>query len=356
MSLTSSSSIEVIDQHRYRDWYSSAQSTQSEDPHASDVFYPEDTIIEERDEDEQDSQTASPASKSKNPLPNPTKTVKERSPSRNSAAFELRLHEILALLACFLFPVLGGWLLHTIRSQLSRPSEGLVSNYNLTVFLLASELRPLSHLVKLIQYRTLHLQRTLNPSDELPPSPIRIDDLSKRLDELEAHIADTTIAISKSPTANDTPSPSSQITAEVRKSFQPDLDALNRAVRRYEKRATLLTMQTESRLQDLEARMSDAITLAAAAERSNKERSRRNSSASVLLDWICAIVVLPMQAMWAAVSFPLTVGREVVGLAEGYVGRKVRREMRTAGKVGSGGEGRRGEIQRGQGRAGKKAM
>jgi len=250
---------------------------------------------------------------------------------------------------------MGAWLLHTIRAQLSRPSEGLVSDYNLTIFLLAAELRPLSHLIKLVQARTLHLQRTLAPisSDfELSNSPAKISDLVKRLDELEAHIVDTPSSAPK-PTKSEI----TQLTTLVRQSFQPDLDALNRAVRRYEKRATLLTIHTESRLQELESRLLDAITLAAAAERSNQTRSRRNSSAGILLDWACAAIVLPAQAAWTIIGLPARMATAALGFVEGYVGRKVKRELRTAGKTGSGSghERRVGKEREGaKGRAGKK--
>lgn len=251
------------------------------------------------------------------------------------------MYELLALFSCFFLPMIGAWLLHHIRSQLSRPSEGLISNYNLTIFLFASELRPLAHLIKMIQARTLYLQRTLNtytPTDD-PNASCVISDLTSRLNELEVHIAAT--ANSPANAAADPSSPTTgKLTTDVRKSLQPDLDALNRAVRRYEKRATLLTMQTESRLQDLEARMSDAITLAAAAERSssNYSKNSRRGSAYVLLDWLCAIIVLPVQAAWAILSLPGRVASTSFSVAEGYVSRKIRREMRTAGRGPGGGD------------------
>lgn len=279
----------------------------------------------------------------------------ERSRLQDNSATELRIHELLALFSCFIFPIVGAWLLHTIRSQLSRPSEGLVSNYNLTIFLLASELRPLSHLIKMVQARTLYLQRTLNTSttaEDFSPSSSTILDLMSRLNDLEAHVAPDANTASK-PLS---PATTTQLTAEVRKTIQPDLDALNRAVRRYEKRATLLTMQTESRLQDLEARMSDAITLAAAAERSSYSKTSRHGSAFILLDWICAAVVVPVQAAWKVASLPAKVASTALGAAEGYVGRKVRREMRTATRGSGGSERKSGGPVRTQGKGMKKAM
>lgn len=235
----------------------------------------------------------------------------------------------MALLSCFIFPLIGAWLLHAIRGQLSRPSEGLVSNYNLTIFLLAAEIRPLSHLLKMVQARTLHLQRTVNsnPFEEDKIDGDKLADLSKRLDEIETHVVQKT-----SPPNGSASSPSTtQVSAEVRKQLQPELDALNRAVRRYEKRTTLLTMQTEARLQDLESRMADAITLAAAAERGTA--STKRGSASVLFDWMCALVVLPLQTTWTMVSIPTRVATKAVEMLEGYFGQKVRTELRTAGKL-----------------------
>lgn len=252
----------------------------------------------------------------------------------------------MALFTCFISPWIGAWLLHNIRSQLSRPSEGLVSNYNLTIFLLAAEVRPLAHLTKLVQARTLYLQRSISSSTvngSISPDLQKFQDLSSRLDDLEAHIATsvTTFANAKSV------SPTVQITAEVRKSFQPDLDALNRAVRRYEKRATLLSMQTESRLQDLESRMADAITLAAAAERSsNAQKLWRNSSALTLLDWVCATIVLPVQTIGMCINFPVKVVWTTVAAVEGYVSRKFRSQTRKPpnGSRGSGGENGYGNV------------
>lgn len=146
------------------------------------------------------------------------------------------------------------------------------------------------------------------------------------------------------------------LTSQIRKNLQPDLDALNRAVRRYEKKATLLAMQTESRLVDLEKRMTDAITLAAAAERtSQSSRQRSGPGISLLFDYVAKAAMLPIRLAWGIVTLPGRVIAGVVGQVEGYMGRKIRREMRTAGRGegrGSSGSERRRASARGQ----KKAM
>jgi len=315
--------------HRNRDWYTSAQSVRLQDSVASDDFYASDAIIEESSEDEIEKEPSRDKAK---PKLSPTqKRFRQQSTARDSASRELRIHELLALLACFLFPVLGAWMLHAIRGKLSRPSEGLVSNYNLAIFLLGSELRPIIHLIKLGQSRTLHLQRLVNanPYQEDKPDQEKVLDLSKRLSELEAHIAGTG---TETGTGGASTKSTAQGTAEVRRALQPDLDALNRAVRRYEKRATILTMQTESRLQDLEARMNDAITLAAAAERSKHDPGQ--GFAAMLFQWGFAATVLPIQASWEIASLSVRLSSKVLAVAKGLVGPKVEKEMRTAGRHG----------------------
>lgn len=328
-----------------REWYISAQSKRPAEATTSTGSYDDDTIIEEGTEQEleQDIKVPQPKDADHGQTTKNEGATVQSSPSQASAAAELRLHELLALFACFVFPIIGAWLLHHIRAQLSRPSEGLVSNYNLTIFLLASELRPLSHLVKMIQVRTLYLQRAV--AVEHPDEGPKIDlvDIIGRLDELEAHVADSSAAAATANSPNSSVVQQQQITAKVRKSLQPDLDALNRAVRRYEKKATILSMQIESRLQDLEARMSDAITLAAAAERNiSKSNLKRGSYILVLLDWVSRGLLLPVQVMWATLSLPARLACSMWGIVEGYVGNKIRREIKTAGRTGvSGGHGRK---------------
>lgn len=301
--------------HRYRnqlsadfnrDWYLSAQAIRPEDPVDLSTIDP---IEEGSNEDGVDE-----AITSSQEITSPSKadqgintTPSTPPPDVLAAQKELQYHELLALLACFLFPAAGAWLLHAIRSQLSRPSEGLVSNYNLTVFLLASEIRPLSHLVKLIQARTLHLQHVVSSNivNDNRVDGGKILDIAKRLEELEAHVADAAdrgednIEGSPERLAAQTVA---QAASDMRKTIQPELDALNRAVRRYEKRTTISALQTEARLQELESRLEDVVVLAAAAQR-NAERATRNF-VIILVNWLCGAVVLPIQYAGFLLSLP----------------------------------------------------
>ena len=164
----------------------------------ADVYsYPDDTIIEEPSENEDEEiQKGTPNGEATKEDDIGRKGSTEQSQDSSSsqqkaAASELRTHELLALLSCFLGPICGAWLLHAIRFQLSRPSEGLVSDYNLSIFLLAAEIRPVSHVLTLVQSRTMYLQRIMatNPHAPQPAETTVPKELIARLDELEAHAA-----------------------------------------------------------------------------------------------------------------------------------------------------------------------
>ena len=236
------------------------------------------------------------------------------------AQHELRVHELLALLACFASPPLGAWLLHAIRSQLSSRSEGLISDYNLTIFLLASEVRPLSHMIKLVQRRTLFLQRTISAlaeqkhADQLDP---KVTEMGRRLEELEAHVANTVMITTKPDPGEPSQADeliaraSTQANAELRKSFQPELDALNRAMRRYEKRTMTSAIQVETRLQDLESKIQDVVILAAATQRhADKQHGKY---LPILANWVSACIVLPTQYAIYVLMLPQRMLTAVIG-------------------------------------------
>ncbi|RMD41404.1 hypothetical protein DV735_g3748, partial [Chaetothyriales sp. CBS 134920] len=286
------------------DWYRDSQTLLFEQIDSPPTF----TVTE--DDESQLSENA--------PLP-PKVKAKEKlqSPKSNKAQFELRVYELTALASCFIAPALATWLLHAIRSQLSRPSEGLVSNYNLTIFLLVSEIRPLSHLIKLMQRRMLFLQRTVN-ADCLhvgaQTKDLVLTDLTTRVDELEKHLAER-IDNSTGDKSTDTPDSiiskaSNQALSDIKGNIQPELDALGRAMRRYEKRATISAVQFDARLKELEASLRDVVVLAAAAQR-NVEQQQTNY-VYLLANWTCAMVVVPVQTLLAFLILPQKVASAVL--------------------------------------------
>ncbi|EED12901.1 conserved hypothetical protein [Talaromyces stipitatus ATCC 10500] len=284
-------------------WYRSAQEIRRPLP---DTLHGDDGTIVEEDDGERDEGDKT------------TKKSTERrsiEQANQSAIKELHIHELAALISCFVFPLIGAWLLHGIRGALSRPSEGLVSNYNLTIFLLAAEIRPFAHLLQMVQGRTLYLQRVVAEAADEEDEDREIDhnkilDLAARLEDLEAYVADNAAtkkgsnSNSKQATTGETLKPEllSQIINEVRHSIQPEMDALNRAIRRYEKKTALMAFQTETRMNQIEAQVGDAIALAAAAQRSAADN--RQSFVFALLDWMAAVVVVPVRVLMQLFSLP----------------------------------------------------
>jgi hypothetical protein len=316
-----------------RDWYYSAQTIRKKEEYNMDTFVGEESADEDRVDKSQAPLDPLEDVPEDGPAPDRRTKPTVRLPAHEKASNELYLHEMFALFSCFLFPMIGAYLLHSIRGYLSRPSEGLVSNYNLTIFLLASELRPVSHLFKLIQARTLHLQRVVhaNPYDSINGGTTSdVKGLVKRLEDLEARTmaSDPTAASSaQEPTING--KQAALMTTEVRRTLQPELDALNRAVRRYEKRATLQTMQTESRLLDLETRLADAISLAAAAAQTRQRQ--RYGLWTMLVEWIASGIVLPLQAFGTLASLPFKTIIALIGFGKTtIIGRPPERSRKTA--------------------------
>lgn len=300
-----------------RDWYRSAQIVRQQERNRD---YSNPLQSEEGDTSE------------KSPDVEAKRDTQRASDITHAAIKELQIHELAALASCFIFPMIGTWLLHTIRSKLSRPSEGLVSNYNLTIFLLASEVRPLAHLLRMVQARTLHLQRTVRSLSYDDDEEDRIDankilDITKRLEELESHVAEAATArlsnesqppstqnrSTTSPEQDNNPqSLVSQAIVEVHKSFQPNIDALNRAVRRYEKRTALNAFETDSRLRSLEAQVRDAVALAATAQRSSGSGGGahpRHRFARVFLTFesVYTILLIPIQIFLSLTMLPFRI-------------------------------------------------
>ncbi len=238
------------------------------------------------------------------------------SAKQQSALSELYLHEVTALVSCFSLPLISAFILHMIRSQLSRPSEGLVSNYNLTIFILVSEVRVLSHMIKLVQARTLHLQRVVhsNPFGTLPTTnSLRINAILERLDALESDPAALAAAAAAATGRSNVLSEEDEettetakaaqeavLTKDVRNAIQPELDALNRAVRRYEKKSTLLQSHVDAHFVAMDARVEDAIALAAVAAKN----SNRSSILVRGFDALVTIVLFPFTALLQLLLLP----------------------------------------------------
>ena len=99
---------------------------------------------------------------------------------------------------------------------------------------MAAELRPISHVIKLKQSRMVRLQRIVRPDTKDLSAKTDAPELSRRLAEVEARLAEPIVS---------SDAETIKLSATVRQGLQPQLDALNRAVRRYEKRQAAQAIQ-----------------------------------------------------------------------------------------------------------------
>lgn len=340
-------------------WYLSAQVARTSQEDALDLVFEDeseidgpakrsasivtlDDVPEEAGQDGQgtDHTTEKRDTRSSGQTPNRTRL-------QESAINELYVHEILALISCFVSPVVGAYLLYAIRGQLSRPSEGLLTDFNITVFLLAAELKPLSHALKIIQSRTSHLNKIVQSAPISRSTANQLEEMRCRLAQLE-YRAEAAEEVAAQALARETQNQNggsgskhdAALVREVRNAIQPELDALNRAVRRYEKKATVLALQTESRLGVVDTRLNDAIALAAAAA---KQNDQAHWSFLALVRWVMDslvwVALIPYDAAMFIIVWPF---RTVAGL---WTRKGSRKESRT----GTGGSARSSRSHAGKG-------
>jgi hypothetical protein len=222
---------------------------------------------------------------------------------REQAAADLRQQELLALSATFVFPVLAAYLLHVIRAQLSGPSNGLVSDYNLSIFMLAAEIRPVRQVIQLVASRTLHLQRTVTGNDDPFASAMEdkstIDKLEERITDLEAKLSEHALVPQNVNVAQK--GDVSDLSTEIKKRYEPRLEGLERAVRRYEKRSATMAIMTEQRLQHLDTRLQETLSLAAVAA----QHSQSPGAVSNLFGKARKTIAFPLRIAYKIITWPV---------------------------------------------------
>lgn len=172
-------------------------------------------------------QTSAIVSEDEDETPTPSHHHPEQplDPETEAAAINLRRTEILALASCVASPLIGGYLLHYIREILSRPSEGLVSTFNITLFVMAAELRPAMKLMEMIKQRSLYLQKIVhkdvlegnvnNPSVDFEP-------LNRKIEQLENTIEELRMSVVRVQGGRE------EVVSGVREGVRADVEALNR--------------------------------------------------------------------------------------------------------------------------------
>ncbi len=99
-------------------------------------------------------------------------------------------------------------------------------------------------------------------------------------------------------------------------------------------------------MQDLESRLADALSLAAAAAKTSQQQ--RPGMASVLLGWVTSALVLPLRGFGVVMGWPARIAGQVLVVGKRSLGGRVRRELKTAGRVN--GVKRGGGVERGLGK------
>ena len=287
------------------DWYYQAQAqlreVEAEEALISDDLEADETAVESiSSADNSPKQSAIHPDQSPEVEPQPSIDVSSK--RKLEAAAELRKQETLGLIATFVFPVMAAYLLHGIRGQLSSSSGALVSDFNLSIFVLAAEIRPFRQLIRLLNSRTLHLQRIVTGNNDAvgssPGSMRTIKNLEARIAELETILPNPNAIVPNGsvPQRSDV---ADMIASEIKKRADPRFEALERAMRRYEKRSTTLSMLTEQRLNIHESRIQDSLSLAAAAA----HRTQKRGTLATIADSTTALIGVPFKlaadlAMW----------------------------------------------------------
>jgi hypothetical protein len=286
-------------------------------------------------------------------------TDQQHNEVQRKAIVRLKRREILALLSCYVAPLMGALLLYSVRRALSPEAETLMDGFNITVFILAAEVSPVSHAIKLVMAQTLHLQRVVqsSPYGVVPLTPERFDGMLRRLDQVEAAyqtLLEKQQAIQAAPhPPPPAPTPPStrehgeggcpfvddppkrdmlvaRLRADAAAALQPQIDALTRAVRRYERRASELEADVDARLGALERRTDDALALTAAAVSGFGGDARGNQSRRGLIRTVVG-------GGWALVTFPLTA---TVGSLSWLLSDHSQGPAAAEGSIRGGGEGR----------------
>jgi hypothetical protein len=271
-----------------RTWYHSAQQRRYIEPEEA-LF--DDTIHEEEDEDE-----AIGSAKDVEPTSEDVQTSENTgaataTATQLEASQTLKQQERLAFAACVVAPLCGAYFLHIVRGQLNR-AEGLVSDLNLTIFIMLAEIRPIMRLVKMQQERMFHLQRIVKTAPHDLMHPGHAEAITQRLALLEGRLGGPSTG---------TELESARIAAEVRDSMQTQLDAIIRAIRKYEKKSVAQAMQIEARFQEVDLRLKDTLSLAAAAARTGE----RPGLVSSIISWVVNTVNSVFQIMWDIALYPL---------------------------------------------------
>ncbi|KAJ9063375.1 hypothetical protein DSO57_1000702 [Entomophthora muscae] len=159
--------------------------------------------------------------------------------ARYEAAVQLRRQEMFAFLLVLCSPLIGGWIFILARSRL-QALNAFISDFNILLFVLAAEIRPLSHLGELLQGRAGELQdRVHHPTTAVEAVGRRLAFLENELQQLKKVYA------------------TKQDVGQVRESLEPNFQKLSQLVLRHQQRDRLESSRFEGLIQDLRHQLSE---------------------------------------------------------------------------------------------------
>lgn len=204
---------------------------------------------------------------------------------------KLRNAEIQAFGGLLFGPILGAGLLNYVRDSMARPANGLITNFNITVFVLAAELRPLRIAYEYLNHRSEALQEEL-----IDVVPSRYHELVRKVEDLEARL-DERKASPDEHTRSD-PWQSGSITP-VRD--DTDINQIKYALRKFEKHDAQLKVEYENKLYALERKLADLGT---------KSRFDESNSTSVV-QMVEGLLLFPVRISWVVLTLPARVLRRI---------------------------------------------
>ncbi|BFZ53041.1 hypothetical protein PYCC9005_000064 [Savitreella phatthalungensis] len=256
-------------------------------------------------------------------------------PEQRGAYDSLRRATFNAFLGLVLGPVLGALLLNYVRSVMARPANGLISNFNIGIFVLSAEIRPIRLTYYYLVHRSDEFQKQLvdAPESRYEAMSSVVLSLQEEVGRLKMELERQAISAAGQEARQRRPSASvkqgataalpdkEQIAAAASAAAQGEVDALKRALRRYERHDQQLKDQWERRLQDIETtliRQRDLVDSPINTRRVSFEGIPRTSAASTsgstkrgaigtVVHALISVVKLPARLVWTVISLPARV-------------------------------------------------
>ncbi|KAF9090228.1 hypothetical protein BGX23_006155 [Mortierella sp. AD031] len=190
---------------------------------------------------------------------------------RKSAAASLRRQEFFSLLLVLASPFLGGYTLQYLKTFFSS-YEDYLSALNIELFIIASGIRPLTHLISLLKARALHLQEQVHYPDS------DVESLKRKVASIEAELSQLRRAFA---TKRDV--------LQVQDSVEPTLHQLTKQIKRHDKKEVQLRSYTEERFASIDEKMREYDTYLAYRITEEQHRS--------------SLLFLPINILVAMVSY-----------------------------------------------------